>query len=90
MNYNIISQYSTISNNYKNKLGHYLAGLIESDDTIIVPYGNNIPTIKIVFHIKDLPLVLKIKEVLDFCSIQKTSSDLAVELVFRGKKDLFI
>jgi hypothetical protein len=41
----------------KSELGTYLAGLIESDGSIIVPKDSlNRPTIKIVFNIKDRPL----------------------------------
>jgi hypothetical protein len=52
-------------------LGHYLAGLIEGDGSIIVPSSLRsekgkllYPTIKITFVNKDIPLALKIKEVL--------------------------
>jgi hypothetical protein len=59
-------------NKTDSQLGYYLAGLIESDGSIIVPSeGDSTPTIKIVFQIKDLPLAEKIKEVLGYGSIQK-------------------
>ena len=39
------------------ELGAYLAGLIESDGSIIIPKDSTTrPTIKIVFNIKDRPL----------------------------------
>ena len=56
----------------------YLAGLIEGDGTIIVPKtirsakGKlNYPAIQIVFHLKDLPLVLIIQKELSFGSISR-------------------
>jgi hypothetical protein len=76
-------------NKTDSQLGYYLAGLIESDGSIIVPSeGDSTPTIKIVFQIKDLPLAEKIKEVLGYGSIQKTKSDLAIELFIRNKKGI--
>lgn len=73
--------------NNEGKLGAYLAGLIESDGTIIVPDLDNstTPTIKIVFNIKDKPLAVHIKSVLGYGSIQKTQSGNAVELVISNK-----
>ena len=65
---------------------HYLAGLIESDGTIITPSNSkNRPTIKIVFHQKDKPLAEFLKIKLGYGTIQKTTSDLALELVIRNK-----
>ena len=50
--------------NISSQLGYYLAGLIESDGTIIVPKegSSNTPKIDIVFNIKDKPLALHIKK----------------------------
>lgn len=76
------------NNFYKseNQLGYYLAGLIESDGTLITPSDeNNRATVKIVFHIKDKPLVEKIKDILGYGSIQKTNSENAIEFVVRSR-----
>ena len=72
-------------NNRSSQLGYYLAGLIESDGTIIVPKegSSNTPKIDIVFNIKDKPLALHIKQVLDYGSIQENGN--AVNLVIRSK-----
>jgi len=68
------------NNDYLSKLpfAAYLAGLIESDDTIVVPKtlispkGKlNYPAIQIVFHLKDLPLALVIQRELGFGSISR-------------------
>lgn len=66
---------STISND---QLGHYMAGLIEGDGTIIVPTKDKTPdgknthsVIRIVFTLPDLPLAQKLKQVLDCGFIQK-------------------
>jgi hypothetical protein len=77
-------------NHKNNQLNYYLAGLIESDGSIIVPKlnSNNKPTISIVFNIKDLPLAIKIKNVLGYGSIQKISDKNAVNLVIRNKKGI--
>lgn len=60
------------------QLGHYLAGLIEGDGTIIVPTKdktvsgkNTHPVIRIVFTLPDLPLAQKLKQVLSCGFIQK-------------------
>jgi hypothetical protein len=61
-----------------NQLGHYLAGLIEGDGTIIVPTKEKTPNgklthpvIRIVFTQYDLPLVEKLQQVLNCGFIQK-------------------
>ena len=53
--------------NLEGNLGHYLAGLIEGDGTIITPSKIRspkgklyYPSIQVVFHLKDLPLALTI------------------------------
>ncbi|CAO3683411.1 unnamed protein product [Rhizopus stolonifer] len=76
--------YSTIlsSKNYPSlsdgQLGHYLAGLIEGDGTIVVPTKdktpagkNTHPVIRIVFTLPDLPLAQKLQQVLGCGFIQK-------------------
>lgn len=48
-------------------LGPYLAGLIEGDGSIVVPDPKNMkrrPIITITFHLKDLPLAEKLRELL--------------------------
>jgi hypothetical protein len=72
----------------KSELGSYLAGLIESDGSIIVPKDNtNTPTIKIVFNIKDKPLAECLMERLGSGSIQP-ASDNSVLYVVRSKSGL--
>jgi hypothetical protein len=78
-NSNNFSEFSSKSNSSsfynpsvnKNLLGSYLAGLIEGDGSIIVPKTIRnqrgklrYPVVKITFVEKDLPLALKIKEVI--------------------------
>ena len=56
------------------QLGYYLAGLIESDGSIIVPsYQSSAytPKISIVFNSKDKPLALHLIKTLGYGSIQK-------------------
>jgi len=52
------SRRSNINNNRNEELGYYLAGLIESDGSIIIPKknSNNSPIISITFHINEKPL----------------------------------
>lgn len=61
-------------------LGHYLAGLIEGDGTIIVPSKEKArspkgkiyyPSIQIIFHLKDLPLALVILQVIGQGSLHR-------------------
>jgi len=69
----------------KSELGSYLAGLIESDGSIIVPKDStNTPTIKIVFNIKDKPLADCLMETLGSGSIQPASEN-SVLYAVRGK-----
>jgi hypothetical protein len=56
-------------------LGHYLAGLIEGDGSIIVPLKNEKgkllhPKVKITFVDKDSPLAKKLKEILGAGTIE--------------------
>lgn len=75
-----------------NQLSYYLAGLIESDGTIITPKleSNNSPTttISIIFNIKDEPLAEKIKDILGYGSIQIIKESNAINLVIRDKKGI--
>jgi hypothetical protein len=79
-----IIQNSTISSK---QLGYYLAGLIESDGTIIVPAQDtkNTPTISIIFNSKDKPFAMHLLKILGYGSIHKTGSDNAISLVIRNK-----
>ena len=84
MSYIQTKYYSTIlssqsySSTLDGQLGHYLAGLIEGDGTIIVPTKdktpggkNTHPIIRIVFTLPDLPLAQKLQQVLGCGFIQK-------------------
>jgi hypothetical protein len=62
----------------KSNFSYYLAGLIEGDGTIIVPKTErsikgkiNYPSLKICFHLKDLPLALLIQKNIGHGSITK-------------------
>lgn len=72
------------------ELGYYLAGLIEADDSIIVPNrrSKNTPTISISFNIIDKPLVICIKNRLGFGSIENIEKNNAVRLIIRGKYNI--
>jgi LAGLIDADG endonuclease len=78
------------NNNLNSELGHYLAGLIESDGAIIVPKigSKNTPTISISFHICDKPLTQRLKERLGYSSIEIIENRKAVRLHIRGKYSL--
>jgi LAGLIDADG endonuclease len=59
-------------------LGHYLAGLIEGDGTLIVPSKIRspkgklyYPSIQVVFHLKDLPLALTILKAIGQGSLKR-------------------
>lgn len=72
------------------QLGHYLAGLIESDGSIIIPKENSIntPTISIVFHINDKPLAELICRKLGYGSLEIIELNKAVKIHFRGKNSI--
>lgn len=79
-NINLSTKLNASVNIYFNKnsflngeLGSYLAGLIESDGSIIIPKleSVNTPTINIIFNIKDKPLAEHIKFVLGYGTLQK-------------------
>lgn len=72
------------------QLGYYLAGLIESDGSIITPKenSNNSPTISIVFHLDDKPLANHICKRLRYGSLEIIESNKAVKLYFRGKHSI--
>lgn len=71
-------------------LGHYLAGLIEGDGSIIVPKtvrnqkGKLLyPVVKITFVEKDAPLALKIKEVLNGGTLVYPKNSKYLNLLFQ-------
>ena len=81
MYFSIFSSLSINSPN-KDQLGHYLAGLIEGDGSIIVPSNTRnekrkllYPTIKITFVIKDLPLASRLMEILGGGTIESTTGE---------------
>lgn len=81
-------QYHSSSNN-DNLLGHYLAGLIEGDGSIIVPKtirnqkGKLLyPVVKITFVEKDAPLAIKIKQVLNGGTIVHPKNSKYLDLLF--------
>ena len=79
------SMSTNCSTNYKNELGSYLAGLIESDGSLVVPKNvQNRPTIKIVFNLKDKPLAKCLMDTIKSGSIQSASEN-SVEYVVRDK-----
>lgn len=87
-----LGHYSTI-HNQDGLLGHYLAGLIESDGTIIVPETERntqerllYPVIKITFAEKDAPLGVKIQERVNNRtrgSLEKPPEQACVNLLFQ-------
>ena len=76
-------------------LGHYLAGLIEGDGSIITPKSLKnekgkllYPKIKITFVDKYVPLAKKIKEVIDGGTIVKQANYNYSELLFQYLKTI--
>lgn len=74
----------------ESQLGYYLAGLLESDGTLIVPnlISKTTPKISIVFNRKDLPLAIQLKSILGYGSIPKDKSEFAINFVFRNKSGI--
>jgi hypothetical protein len=70
-----------------NELGYYLAGLIESDGSIIIPQlgSKNTPSITISFHEDDKPLAEKICSTLSYGSLELIPLNKAVKIHIRGK-----
>jgi hypothetical protein len=73
-----MNHYSSFNKYTDNQLGHYLAGLIEGDGSIIVPTKERTPSgklthpiIRIVFTIHDLPFAVKLQQTLGCGFIQK-------------------
>jgi hypothetical protein len=81
-------QYHSPSNN-DNLLGHYLAGLIEGDGSIIVPKtirnqkGKLLyPVVKITFVEKDAPLAIKIKQKFNGGTMVRPKDSKYLDLLF--------
>jgi hypothetical protein len=91
MNYNKNFNNNDVINNFINnnssELGHYLAGLIEADGSVITPKksSKNTPAITISFHEDDKPLAEKICDKLGYGSIELIPSKKAVKIHIRGK-----
>lgn len=84
----------TISVN-KNMLGHYLAGLIEGNGSIIVPVTNRnqtgkllYPKVKITFVDKDAPLAIKLQEVFGAGTLEYPKNTKYVNLLFQDVTSL--
>lgn len=74
-------------------LGHYLAGLIEADGTIIVPKTErspkgrlNYPSIQIIFDSRDATLALTIQSTLGHGSLSKKKGANAYVLTFNSRE----
>jgi LAGLIDADG endonuclease len=93
-NLNLCHNYNTNSilnnKNILNKqLGFYLAGLIESDGSIIIPkYDVNTPSISISFNLDDKPLAECICKKLGYGSIETIKSKKAVKIHIIGRQSL--
>ena len=74
----------------ESQLGYYLAGLLESDGTLIVPnlISKTTPKISIVFNRKEFPLAIQLKSILGYGSIQKDKSEFAINFVIRNKSGI--
>jgi LAGLIDADG endonuclease len=76
-----------LKNNLVSELSHYLAGLIESDGSIIIPQvgSKNTLSVTISFHEDDKPLAEKICNILGYGSLELIPSSKAVKIHIRGK-----
>ena len=79
----------------KNMLGHYLAGLIEGDGSIIVPVTNRnkkgkllYPRLKITFAGKDAPLAIKLQQVFGAGTLEYPKDAKYVNLLFQDVTSL--
>lgn len=88
--------YCQIRLSNKDLLGHYLAGLIEGDGSIIVPktirnkQGKLLyPVIKITFVKKDAPLAKRIKEVLNGGSLVHSKNGKYLDLMFQDLNTIY-
>jgi hypothetical protein len=78
-------------------LGHYLAGLIEADGTIIVPKTErspkgrlNYPSIQIIFDSRDATLALTIQSTLGHGSLSKKKGANAYVLTFNSREGILL
>jgi hypothetical protein len=85
---------SNKGSNNKN-FAYYLAGLIESDGTIIVPKTErspkgrlNYPSIQIIFNSRDLPLALLVQKALGHGSLSKKKGANAYVLTFNSNESI--
>lgn len=87
IDYIINKNNALINNGFFNELGYYLAGLIESDGSIIIPQlgSKNTPSITISFHEDDKPLAEKICSTLSYGSLELIPLSKAVKIHIRGK-----
>ena len=81
----------------KTKFASYLAGLIEGDATILVAKPEksikgivNYPSIKIMFHLKDLPLALMVQKNLGYGSLIRKKGINAYSLTVNSKSELLL
>lgn len=84
------SSNSLPNNNLNGLLGYYLAGLIEGDGSIIVPKtirnqkGKLLyPVVKITFVLKDAPLAIKIKQVLNGGNLEYPKNSNYLNILFQ-------
>jgi hypothetical protein len=87
IDYNTNNNNALINNNSFNQLGYYLAGLIESDGSIIIPQqgSKNTPSVTISFHEGDKALAEKICSTLGYGSLELIPLNKAVKIHIRGK-----
>ena len=77
-----------------NKLGSYLAGLIEGDGHIVLPFlsesskKGSSPRFEITFHDSNLPLAQKLVETLNCGKVRFLKTQNAYRLEFRGPQEL--
>jgi hypothetical protein len=83
--------------NINSKFGHYLAGLVEGDGSIIVPKVErsvkgkiNYPSIQIAFDSRDFPLAMIIQKELGHGSISKTKGVNSYRLTINNYEGLII
>lgn len=93
---NNISDNTELNTNH-NQLGYYLAGLIEGDGSIIVPYtirnknGKLLyPKIKITFLEKDAPLANKLNNVLKNGTIESPKNKDYDNLLIQDTQTLYV
>jgi len=83
----------SVDRRHKSNFSYYLTGLIEGDGTIIVPKTErsvkgkiNYPSLKICFHLKDLPLALLIQKNIGHGSINKKKELMHIYLLLINLK----